>query len=95
VQKNTLDFVLIGINGPTPACYAFRVNRPIRNRTICKKNKRYEYVAQKLSSLSETEGKENPHRDSLLLMRQVQLEGLAGLPCWKHQLASNSACSPS
>ena len=78
MQKNTLGFVLIGIDGRTPAYYAYLVNRLIRDRTICKKNKRYEYVAQKLSSLSETGGKETPDRDSLLLMRQVRLEGLAG-----------------
>jgi hypothetical protein len=63
---------------PNPAYFAFLLSRPIRDRTICKKNKRYEYVAQKFSSLSETNGKETSYRGSLLLMQQVRLEGLAG-----------------
>jgi hypothetical protein len=33
-------------------------------------------VAQKLSSLSETVGKETSHRDGPVLLRQVRLEGL-------------------
>ena len=67
MQKGTLGFVLIGINGPTPAHYAYLGIRSIRNRTICKKNKRYEYVAQKLSSLPETDGKEIlPPRQSIV-----------------------------
>jgi hypothetical protein len=76
--KEHTRFVLIGIDGRTPAYYAYLVDRPICDRTISKKNRRYEYVAQKLSSLSETDGKETSHRDNRLLMRQVRLEGLAG-----------------
>jgi hypothetical protein len=36
------------------------------------------YVAQKLSSLSATVGKETSHRNGPVLLRQVRLEGLIG-----------------
>jgi len=35
-----------------------------------------EYVAQKLSSVSATDGKETSHRNGPLLVRQIRLEGL-------------------
>ena len=49
-------------------------------RPIYKRKDGYEYVAQKLSSLSATVGKETSGRDGPLHLRQVRLEGLR-LPC--------------
>jgi hypothetical protein len=37
-----------------------------------------EYVASYLSSVSAADGKETPHRNGHLLLRQIRLEGLAG-----------------
>jgi hypothetical protein len=51
------------------------VRSPIR-----KAKDRYEYVSEKLSSLSATVGEETPHGDDPLLLRQVRLEGLEQ-PC--------------
>jgi hypothetical protein len=36
-----------------------------------------EYVAEKLSGMSATDGKEGSHRNGPLLVRQIRLEGLA------------------
>lgn len=35
------------------------------------------YVATNLSSVSAADGKENPHRNRHVLVRQIRLEGLA------------------
>jgi len=42
-----------------------------------RKSRGIEYVAQKLSSLQTTHGKERTHRDDSLFLWQVYLEGLA------------------
>src|SRR5712664_2078593 len=44
----------------------------------------YQYVAQKLSRLPATDGKEKSHGDGSLPLRKVRLEGLAALiPCFR------------
>jgi len=43
------------------------------------KKRLIQYVAQKLSCLQATDGKETAHGDGALPLRQVRLEGLAAL----------------
>src|SRR6267143_5078149 len=55
----------------------------------------YVYVAETMSSLSATNAKETPHRDSPLHLRQVRLEGLAFRDVFRHfvqQFAHHMNC---
>src|SRR6267143_2959490 len=55
----------------------------------------YVYVAETMSSLSATNAKETPHRDSPLHLRQVRLEGLAFRDVFRHfvqQFAHHTNC---